>query len=200
MNFIEISFPDSVSVGAIGGPSFATTVSASANKTELRSSNWMVARYSYKINCNILSDSQISDLISLFNICRGKAIGFRYKDWSDYKASDVVIGTGDGKTTIFQLVKRYNFSGYSYVRTICKPSIGIKIYLNGTLTSNGFTIDQTTGLITFIIAPATGVAITADFCFDIPVRFNNDSLDVTYQGRNKYDLQNIELIEINPFQ
>ena len=52
MNFYEISFPDNISVGAVGGPSFATTISVANNKNEVRSSNWSAGRNLYKINCN----------------------------------------------------------------------------------------------------------------------------------------------------
>ncbi len=201
MNFLEVSFPDNVSIGAIGGSNFSTTISTSSSKNELRSSNWMVARCSYKINCNILSDYHVSNIISLFNICRGKAVGFRYKDWSDYQALNVTIGTADGTTVAFQLKKLYIFGGYSYSRKIYKPIISsVKVYLNGVPTSTGFVIDSTTGLVTFNRPPATGILITADFMFEVPVRFNTDSIDICYQGKNKYSLQGLELIEINPFQ
>ena len=50
MIFYDISFPNNISVGTIGGPSFATTISTTNNKTEIRSSNWLSGRNLYTIN------------------------------------------------------------------------------------------------------------------------------------------------------
>ncbi len=199
MNFYEILFPDNISVGAVGGPSFATTISTTNNKNEVRSSNWSSGRNLYKINCNILSDSQIADLLSLFNICLGKAVGFRLKDYSDFIAISSIIATGDGVIKIFQLVKQYNFGGYSYTKIIYKPVINsVKLYVNNVQIQTGFSIDFSTGIITFLQPLAVGVLLTADFNFDVPVRFNADNLDIIYNGKNKSAIQNLELIEIKP--
>ena len=43
----------------------------------------------------------------------------------------------------------------------------------------GWSVDTTTGVVTFATAPAEGVAITAGFAFDVPVRFADDRLRVT---------------------
>ena len=197
MNFYEISFPDNISVGAVGGPLFATTISVANNKNEVRSSNWSTGRNLYKINCNVLSDSQIADLLSLFNICRGKAVGFRLKDYSDFVAISSIIATGDGVIKIFQLVKQYNFGGYSYTKIIYKPVINsVKLYVNNVQIQTGFSIDFSTGIITFLQPLVVNAFLTADFNFDVPVRFNTDNLDIIYNGKNKSAIQNLELIEI----
>src|SRR5208337_5160773 len=102
-----------------------------------------------------------------------------------------VIGTGDGNTTVFQLVKNYTSGGRTYVRTILKPITAdvtdfqgnpltntINVYDNGTkktLTAD-YTQDYTTGLITFNTAPVAGHVITADCQFHVPVRFMSDEL------------------------
>jgi hypothetical protein len=52
----------------------------------------------------------------------------------------------------------------------------VVVYLNGvkkTLNVD-YTVDCTTGLITFTTAPGNGVAVTADFSFHVPVRFDTD--------------------------
>lgn len=107
---------------------------------------------------------------------------------------------GDGSTTIFQIQKRYVIgSGAAqriYNRLISKPIMSVqtnggipitdfagnqltntvKVYVAGVLKTLNvdYTIDATTGLVTFTSAPGNGVAVTADFQFHVPVRFDSD--------------------------
>jgi uncharacterized protein (TIGR02217 family) len=57
------------------------------------------------------------------------------------------------------------------VRTITKPVAGtVKVYLDGVEQLWGWSVDTTTGVVTFGTAPAMGVEVTADCEFDVPVR------------------------------
>ncbi len=49
---------------------------------------------------------------------------------------------------------------------------------------------------TFDGAPAEGVAITAGFEFDVPVRFDTDALDVTLDLERLGSITSIPLLEI----
>jgi uncharacterized protein (TIGR02217 family) len=49
--------------------------------------------------------AQIDELVAFFRARRGKAYGFRFKDWTDHKATGQLLGTGDDALTQFQLVK-----------------------------------------------------------------------------------------------
>ncbi len=63
---------------------------------------------------------------------------------------------------------------------IKKPVVGtVKPYLAGVLQSSGWSVDTTTGVLTFLASPAVGVAVTADFEFDVPVRFDTVMLPFT---------------------
>jgi uncharacterized protein (TIGR02217 family) len=124
--------------------------------------------------------AQIDDLIAFFRARRGKAYGFRFKDWTDYKADGQLLGTGDDATTQFQLVKHYPSGSVIEVRTITKPVAGtVKVYLDGIEQLSGWSVDTTTGLVTFGTPPALGVEVTGDFEFDVPVRFDTDHMAVT---------------------
>jgi uncharacterized protein (TIGR02217 family) len=69
------------------------------------------------------------------------------------------------------------------VRTITKPVAGtVKVYLDGIEQLSGWSADTTTGLVTFGMAPALGVEVTADFEFDVPVRFDADHMAVTIES------------------
>ena len=57
-------------------------------------------------------------------------------------------------------------------------------------------VDYTSGVITFVEAPAKDSTITADFEFDVPVRFDTDYLDLSIDSYNISSWQNIALVEI----
>jgi uncharacterized protein (TIGR02217 family) len=112
----------------------------------------------------------------------GRAHGFRFKDWTDYQATGQALGVGDGTTASFQLVKRYPSGAEVESRTITKPVAGtVKVFRDGIQATTGWSVDTTTGLVTFAIAPAAGVLLTADFEFDLPVRFDTDRMEITIE-------------------
>jgi uncharacterized protein (TIGR02217 family) len=82
-----------------------------------------------------------------------------------------LLGTGDDTQTQFQLVKHYPSGSVVEVRTITKPVAGtVRVYLDDVEQASVWSVDTTTGLVTFSAAPALGVEVTADFEFDVPVR------------------------------
>jgi len=103
----------------------------------------------------------------------------------------------NGTATLYQLTKRYTSGAQSWTRAITKPVAGtVTIALNGTSQASGWSVSTTTGLITFTTAPAAGVAITAGFEFDVPVRFDTDALDVTLDLERLGSITSILLVEI----
>lgn len=82
-------------------------------------------------------------------------------------------------------------------RTITKPVSGtISIYFNGVLQSSAlYSANLTNGQITFISAPGVGVNITADFEFDVPVRFDIDRLSASMDDYAVGSWNDIPLVE-----
>ncbi len=107
------------------------------------------------------------------------------------------LGTGNGSLTTFQLVKNYTSGAYSYSREIKKPVSGtVKIYLNAVLQGSGYSVDYTTGVVTFTAAPGAGVIVSSDFDFDVPVRFDTDTLSVRADGPGFFVWDSIPIVEI----
>ncbi len=178
MSFVETRFPDDISYGSGGGPEYATDVVATESGHEQRNIVWQSARARYNVAHGIKTQAQLDALIAFFRARKGRAYGFRFKDWADYQGINQLLATGDGSSSQFQLVKRrYSSGGVEEVRSITKPVAGtVSVYLDSVLVSAGFTVDDTTGLVTLSSAPGNGVAVTADFEFDVPVRFDTDRL------------------------
>ena len=196
-SFREVRFPDNTAYGATGGPEFATTVVATSAGYEKRNVNWAESRGRWDVASGLKKQAQIDELIAFFRARMGKAYGFRFKDWTDYKAAGQPLGIGDDALTQFQLVKQYPSGSVMEVRTITKPVAGtVKVYLDGEEQLAGWSVDTTTGLVTFGTAPAPGVEVTADFAFDVPVRFDTDHMVVTIETYQLHNWQQIPIVEL----
>jgi uncharacterized protein (TIGR02217 family) len=72
----------------------------------------------------------------------------------------------------------------------------VRIAVDGVEQPSGWSVDTTTGIVTFDTAPATGVAVTMGFEFDVPVRFDTDALDVILDLERLGSITSIPLVEI----
>jgi uncharacterized protein (TIGR02217 family) len=172
-------------------------VVATGSGHEKRNVNWSEARGRWDVASGLKKQAQIDQLIAFFRARRGNAYGFRFKDWTDYKATGQLLGTGDDALTKFQLVKQYPSGSVIEVRTITKPVAGtVKVYLDGTPQLSGWSVETTIGLVTFNTPPALGVEVTADFEFDVPVRFDTDHMAVTIQSYRLHTWQQIPIVEV----
>lgn len=122
--FHDVRFPEHISYGSGGGPMFSTTIMALNSGFERRNINWATVRAAYEAMHGIKSREQMEELINFFYARMGRAYSFRYKDWSDYEIGPQIIGTGDGSTEDFQLIKTYESGGFAYDRLISKPVEG----------------------------------------------------------------------------
>ena len=206
MAFHEVRFPDNIGRGARGGPERRTQIVELASGDEERNASWANSRRRYDVAYGIRRADDLAAVVAFFEARNGRLHGFRFKDWADYRSglpsqppgpTDQALGTGDGATTAFQLVKRYASGSQTWVRTIAKPVAGsVTVALNGAPQASGWSVDTTTGVITFTTAPGLGVAITAGFEFDVPVRFDTDALDVTLDLERLGSITSIPLLEI----
>ena len=195
--FHEVQFPQKVAYGASGGPQFNTSIVTTQGGFEQRNVNWQKSRGRWDISTGIKNKADMDAVIAFFRARFGKAYGFRFKDWTDYQAVGQIIGTGNAVLTAFQLNKIYSSGGNSYSREIKKPVSGtVKIYLNSVLQVSGYSVDLTTGIVTFSSAPGSGVVVSADFDFDVPARFDTDQLAVRTDGPGLYVWDAIPIVEI----
>ena len=197
MAFHEIQFPNDIAYGATGGPEFATSIVATASGYEQRNINWSAARGRWDVASGLKKQTQLDTLIAFFRARKGRAHGFRFKDWTDYKATAQALGTGNGTITTFQLIRTYSSGGNTDVRTITKPVAGtVKVYLASVQQMSGWSVNTTTGVITFSSAPGNGVTVSADYEFDVPVRFDTDRMAVTIEQINLHQWSGIGIVEI----
>ena len=206
MAFHDIRFPDNISRGARGGPERRTQIVELASGDEDRNASWANSRRPYDVSYGIRRADDLAMVVAFFEARNGRLHGFRFKDWSDYKScapsgtpssTDQQIGIGDGFRTSFQLVKHYASGAQTWARTITKPVAGtVRAALAGIEQLSGWAVDPATGIVSFAAAPGSGVAIRAGFEFDVPVRFDSDTLDVTLDIERLGSITSIPLVEI----
>ena len=178
MSFADIRFPTNISYDCVGGPVYFTEIVKVASGYEKRNQRWNLPLAEYEVGY-IDTKEKIEELISFFRARKGRAVGFRFKEHSDFEATNSLLGTGDTETVNFQLIKKYTSGVDSENRKITRPVSGtVKVYLNSVLQSTGYTVDYATGIVSFSTPPGTGVSVTATFEFDVPVRFDTDKISI----------------------
>lgn len=196
--FYEIRFPESISIKSTTSINFNTNITSSKNGKEKRIINRSESIMVYDIVSGVKSKQDIEEVTKLFRLVKGRAIGFRYKDWLDYSAINQQIDIGDGEKTKFKLIKTYTDlnSKNKYIREIKKPVENtVKISLDN-IPNKSFSVDYTNGNIIFKETPANSTIITASFEFDVPVRFDSDELEISLDSLNSGKIKDIRLIEI----
>jgi len=207
MAFHEVQFPDDISRGAVGGPRFKTNVLTLASGHEQRNIDWSITRGEWDIGYGLRSQSDLDILINFFYAREGRAHGFRFKDWSDFKIGDVdnpttnnqSIGTGDASDSTWQIYKRYTSGSINYDRTINKIVTGkIVVLLDNVVKADpgDYSIDLNTGLITFVSPPGGSVDIQVACEFDVPVRFDVDEMRLNIIMFEIGSWPNISVVEI----
>src|ERR1700753_490196 len=206
MTFHEVRFPTAIASGSTGGPERRTEIVALGSGYEERNAVWANSRRNYDIGSGVNTLDDLSSVIAFFEARLGRLYGFRLKDFADFKScapgasvspADQAIGTGDGATTAFQLIKTYTSGPANWVRKIVKPVDGtVRVAVAGVEQTTGITIDPTTGLISVASAPATGVAITAGYAFDCAARFDTDQLAINLASFAAGEIPSIPIVEV----
>jgi uncharacterized protein (TIGR02217 family) len=203
--FHDIRFPTSIAFHSSGGPERRTEIVTLGSGFEERNGVWANSRRRYDVGYGVKSLDDIHAVVAFFEARGGRLYGFRFKDFADFKSCapgaavsplDQAIATGDGTAASFQLVKTYASGPASWSRAIKKPvSATVRIAVAG-IEQTAFTVDGTTGLVTFATPPPAGAAIAAGFEFDVPVRFDTDSLSINLANFRAGDIPSIPLVEI----
>jgi len=195
MSFLDIRFPESISFNSSTIVQFNTAVVQTKGGYEYRNARWSRGKMRFNVKNGIKTTAELDEMLTFFRNVMGKGYGFRYKDWSDYRAAGQNIGIGDGEKTSFQLVKQYAISTNIYTRTITKPvNQSVKIYFDSVET-NDFSVDYLSGIISFPSPVEENTILTADFEFDVPVRFDSDELQIMMETLRSGKIDDIVLVE-----
>jgi uncharacterized protein (TIGR02217 family) len=208
MSFHEIRFPTTLSFGALGGPERRTEVVTLANGFEERNTPWAHSRRRYDAGLGLRSLDDVAVVIAFFEARQGQMFGFRWKDWSDHKSArlsraitgdDQALGMGDEVRSEFQIVKNYASGTARYARPMTKLVAGtVLVSVSGEPQVEGvdYTVDVTTGLVTFNHPPDFQAVVTAGYEFDVPVRFDTDAIITSMTTFQAGEVPDVPVVEV----
>lgn len=203
----DVRLPPNWSKGSAGGPAFLTDVVALVSGEEDREERWEHPLATYDIVHSVRRPEDIAAIRAFHRARRGASRGFLLKDWIEYtsaadgvsapSALDQPLGTGDGAEEVFAIVKRYSDAGGTYDWPVMWPVGGtVLVAVDGTPLGSGFTVNRGAGTITFDSPPGNGDVLTCGFEFDVPVRFMEDQLSVTWDTINSRSAGSVPLQEV----
>ena len=195
--------PEGIERGSGFGPTFRNVIQEAISGNEQRFAQWTKCRGVGDLSYGLLTSADpLGDfraILSLYRAHFGSLFPFRFRDWSDYTATNEVFGTGNGSKVSFQLSMTYDPSlillgtsgSFFYVRDITLLASTPVIKIDNVVTT-AYTISDA-GAVTFTTAPAADEQLTWSGLFDVPVRFDTDTLPVVL---NEADLASVRSIPI----
>ena len=120
-------------------PTWKTRTQVTISGKETRQSDWSYARYSWEVNYDFLrsapSFGELQTLIGFLNARQGSFDSFLYTDDDDNTVSNQQIGTGDGITVTFPLIRtlgRLHRAGeQGQCDLFCSPSRNVSDGIHG---------------------------------------------------------------------
>lgn len=205
--FHDIRFPFSLALGAAGGPERRTDIVTLGSGREERNSPWTHSRRRWNAGPGVRTLTDLETLIAFFEARHGQLYGFRFRDpldWlscslgSDISPLDQPLGTGDGVTAEFQLIKRYQSGDEHYDRPITRPVGGtVRVAADGLeIDPEDFTVDTGTGVVSFTAPPSPGAVLTAGYVFDCPARFDTSHLAISLDAFGAGEAPDIPVVEL----
>jgi uncharacterized protein (TIGR02217 family) len=193
MPFLDIYMPEEVpGYPCVSAPRTKTTIQVDAGGNERTNQEWEHPLMKFVMPEGVRQWAVVQALGKMWRITAGPYKSFAWRDPLDFSSDDLLapnpetdpvptmldqaLGTGDGFTDSFQLIKRYSYSSQTYDRPIYLPILStVVIADNGSpVSSSDYTVSRPGGIVTFDTPPTAGHTLTAGFLFDVEVRFESD--------------------------
>lgn len=196
-------------------PKFDTLVQQASSAREVRLSYYANPIWEWELTYNYLkdnpndlipgaSDTDLATIQGFYLQMGGKFQTFLYDDvdpgvtpgtgkWDSVQGQP--IASGDGTTVKFPLIR--TIGGFTELIQAPYTNPQPTVYLNGVAQTYGsqYSVDAT-GNIIFVTAPGVGVAITADFSYFWPVRFDEDSQEYDQFMFNLWENKSVKLASV----
>lgn len=210
MGFHRVRLPTG-SYGSSGGPTFDNAVVDTRSGRRYVVSGRDQPIHRYNIANQVKSHEAVAAIRAFHTARGGRANGFLHRDMHDctsnptnptFAASpgtaDQRLGYGDGSRVLFQLSKTYASGPTALTRVVRKPVVAtVRVWVAGVeLSSSAFAVNEDTGVATLASAPTLGQEVRASFEFDVPVAFEEDSIDAALDSFGTASVDDIGLVEL----
>lgn len=207
MSFHDVVLPPGLQYASAFGAGFSTIVQETASGHEVRIARQSQSRHRLRLVKALQTSAEAKVLKSFALERRGALHSFKVTDASDFTTNpdgegthsglDVILGTGNGTATTFQLLKVYGTVN-PYVRTVTLPVAGTVLVTLDSTPTTLFTVDGT-GRVTLNSAPANGVVVAAGCQFYVPVRFGltfDQWAGLQADAFNTWSLVDLDVVEV----
>lgn len=217
MGFHEVGFPVTVGYGTVFAPGYKTSIVSLQSGAEERIQYISTPRHRYEISLRGRHQDDLAAVKRHYVARGGPANGWRLKDWIDYTSNAdghstpthldqaTVPTTGDGSNVYFQLVKRYISGSQNVVRTIQKPVSGSVVVSVDNVQqaspswSYPWSVDTTTGIVTFTTPPPSSEVVRAGYEFEVPVRYDEGADEVLGLSLDSFERGSVTIPVIELF-
>lgn len=191
MAFFEFQFDPRFSYGARGGPTWRTTKVMTRSGRRFVDREWEYPLHRYNVSHAVKTNDDFEAVRAFFYNVAGSYDGFRFKDWSDYEATQAnskLTALGTSPET-WQLQRKYVTGTRTFLRDITKPRAGVAVYRTraSVVTLATATVDITNGTASIEDhVPGDTYAWVGEF--DVPVAFAMDEMEaeIVDQGDDEY--------------
>ena len=192
-------FPEKLQYGFTGGPVDTTTVVQTYGGYESRNVNTAIPLSEWTCDTTPKTKDETAELQAFWRVVRGRGRGFRFKDWTDFEAdaTEGFLSAVSGST--YQMYKRYEADTGEYMdRKISKPLLGTCTFYrtrSAVTTTITPSVNYTTGVVT-VSGHVAGDTYTWAGEFDVPVRFDNERLDIRADFNEYFSWSGITVKEL----
>lgn len=191
--FENVSIDYGIAQQAVGGPMFQTIVVATGSGDEQRVGLWADARGKWDLSGALKKPDQRDALIAFFRARRGRLHGFRFRDYTDDSLTLQPTIALDALN--FQIYKHYTSGSVTIDRKITKPiAATIAVFDGTTPVPSGWTLDDTTGILTFAVAPGYLPNVSGNF--EVPCRFDTDSFAFKQEAPGYGSWDQVPIVEL----
>ncbi len=186
-------------------PTFQTRIQRAASGRELRALDYPYPLWQFALVYDFLRDDptagydELRTLVGFFLLCQGAFGTFLFQDPSDCRVTGQQIGIGNASTSVFQLQRTMGTTlpGGGFFEPIVAPNVVRAIYLNGIVQNpSAYSVDPDNGLVTFNMAPGSGLIVSADFTYYFRCRFIDDKYDFENFMYRLWQLKKLTFISV----
>lgn len=164
---------------------YASKVQSSLSMREVGISYTSYPVYEWELKFNALRDyatpAEAYQFLAFFHLMKGRGDYFLYTDPEISSSTDTNIGTGTGTQTQYRIGYLHTeaLSGLTFLEPV-QEATGVIIKVNGVtkVLTTDYTISSA-GLVTFVVAPAAGTAITYTGVHKYRCRLTDDKINLS---------------------
>lgn len=166
-DFLDIRFPERISLGAVGGLIWPLRRVRNAGGYVFRDQLSTQPEGRWEVSHAVKQPAAYKPLRAFWMSTHGGAYGFRFKDWTDYTVSASEAALIEIEPGVAQVAKRYQFGDEYFDRELQKIVPGTFSPVGG----SGLSLDYDTGLLTY-----SGEPDSFTLQFDCPCIFGTDEM------------------------